>query len=123
MLTTEIKKNLLNNEYTEILADVYADECKISFQTKRYIETIENYEKIYGTDDVMICSAPGRSEICGNHTDHQHGEILAAAINLDAIAVVSKSDDGICKYRGCEEYGGGGPQGRRVGRRFYDAMP
>ncbi len=38
-------------------------------------------------------SAPGRSEIGGNHTDHQHGEVLATSINLDAIAIVKKLPD------------------------------
>lgn len=97
MRTTEIKQNLKNGEYADILLDVYVDESKISYQTERYLDAIENYEKIYGEGDVIICSAPGRSEICGNHTDHQHGEILAAAINLDAIAVVGKTDSCECK--------------------------
>ena len=44
---------------------------------------------------MIICSAPGRSEVGGNHTDHQQGEILAAAINLDAIAIVGETDDNL----------------------------
>ena len=42
-----------------------------------------------------IYSAPGRSEVGGNHTDHQYGKVLAASINLDAIAIVAKTDDSI----------------------------
>ena len=47
----------------------------------------------FGSDDVEIYSAPGRSEVGGNHTDHQNGEILAASINLDAIGIVKKTTD------------------------------
>ena len=38
--------------------------------------------------DLRYFSAPGRVEVCGNHTDHQHGRVLAAAINLEAAAAV-----------------------------------
>ena len=38
-------------------------------------------------EDVIIVSAPGRTEVGGNHTDHQHGQVLAASINDDAIAI------------------------------------
>ena len=50
---------------------------------------------MYGDTDVEIYSAPGRSEVGGNHTDHQHGCVLAAAVNLDAIAVVGRVDNKI----------------------------
>ncbi|MBQ1574420.1 MAG: galactokinase, partial [Clostridiales bacterium] len=46
-----------------------------------------------GTEPEAIFSAPGRTEVGGNHTDHQHGEVLAASINKDAIAIVSKRSD------------------------------
>ena len=57
---------------------------------ERYLDAIEHFEKLYGEQDVEIYSAPGRTEIGGNHTDHQNGKVLAAAIDLDAIAVVGK---------------------------------
>ena len=49
--------------------------------------------KDFGDTEVSIFSAPGRSEVGGNHTDHQHGQVLAASINLDAIAIVAKTSD------------------------------
>lgn len=104
MLTTTIKEEFKKGNLNELILDIYADESKTDYQVSRYIKAIEEYEKIYGVKDVQICSAPGRSEICGNHTDHQHGEILAAAINLDAMAVVAKTDDGICRITS-EGYG------------------
>lgn len=44
-----------------------------------------------------IFSAPGRTEICGNHTDHQNGEVLAASVNLDTIGIVKKTYDNVIR--------------------------
>ena len=56
-------------------------------------KTIEKFIDLYGdTGSHAFIAHLGRSEVCGNHTDHQHGEVLAAAINLDIIAVVAKDD-------------------------------
>lgn len=85
--TTEWKKELQGDGYNQRLADIYIDERQISYQKDRYTKAIERFEAQYGEGPVVIYSAPGRSEVGGNHTDHQHGEILAASINLDAIAV------------------------------------
>lgn len=85
--TIEWKKELQGNGYNQRLADIYIDERQISYQKDRYTKAIERFEAQYGEGPVVIYSAPGRSEVGGNHTDHQHGEILAASINLDAIAV------------------------------------
>lgn len=104
MQTSKIKEELNQGELNQFLLDIYADEARIPYQVNRYIKAVEEYEKLYGAGEIIICSAPGRSEICGNHTDHQHGEILAAAINLDAIAVVGIRDDGLCKITS-EGYG------------------
>lgn len=61
-------------------------------QRKRYFYTLEQYEILFGPGEAELYSAPGRTEIGGNHTDHQHGRVLAAAVNLDTIAVVGFSD-------------------------------
>lgn len=85
--TAEWKKRLREDEYKEHFLDIYVDENQLEYQKNRYIKAIERFESLYGEAEVAIYSAPGRSEVGGNHTDHQHGEILAASINLDAIAV------------------------------------
>ena len=92
MNTVELKKLFAGGQYDELLMDIYLDESKIEYQKGRYVKAIEKFETLYGEADVEIYSAPGRSEISGNHTDHQHGEVLAASINLDAIAIVKKND-------------------------------
>lgn len=91
--TTELKKNLQEGAYDDVLLDIYVDADVLPYQKERYVATIETYEKLYGADAVEIYSAPGRSEVGGNHTDHQHGEVLATSINLDAIAIVKKLPD------------------------------
>ena len=90
--TAELKKQFSNKEFDNLLTDIYLDDSKIEYQRNRYVKAIEKFEALYGEAEVEIYSAPGRSEVSGNHTDHQHGEVLAASINLDAIAVVKKND-------------------------------
>lgn len=93
METRRIISEIENGNYDNLFSDIYVDEDKISYQKQRYVNAIESYIEEFGEDDVEIYSAPGRSEVGGNHTDHQHGEILAASINLDAIGIVKKTDD------------------------------
>ena len=65
----------------------------IEHQAERMIEAIEKFEEKYGSDrDIYILSVPGRSEILGNHTDHNHGKVMAGAINRDIISIVAKND-------------------------------
>ena len=85
-------QEFVTGTYDHLLTDIYIDSSRISYQKQRYINAIKQYEEIFGYGDIEIYSAPGRSEIGGNHTDHQHGEVLAASINKDAIAVVGKID-------------------------------
>ena len=89
---TELINDLKNNKYDELLNDLYVDESLLEYQRNRYVAAVEKYISLYGDNEVEIYSAPGRSEVGGNHTDHQHGCVLAAAINLDAIAVVGKTE-------------------------------
>lgn len=88
MNTQELKKDFASGKYDTLLTDIYIDAAQTAYQTKRYIAAIDCYENAFGEDDIAIYSAPGRSEVGGNHTDHQHGEVLAASINNDAIAIV-----------------------------------
>ncbi len=95
MNTKELLKGLRNHEFDKRLTDLYVDESVLAHQVERFIAAIEKYEELYGEDDVVIYSAPGRSEVGGNHTDHQHGRVLATSINLDAIGVVGRRADTI----------------------------
>ncbi len=64
-----------------------ADEAK-----KRYAKVIEGYEKAFGDSDLKLFSSPGRTEISGNHTDHNHGRVLAGSINLDCVGAAAKNE-------------------------------
>ena len=85
-----LKEELLQGKYSQLFKEIYLDESMLEYQSKRYADAITEFEKLYGEKEVEVYSAPGRSEVCGNHTDHQLGRVLATSINLDAIAVVSK---------------------------------
>ena len=90
--TVDLKELFANGDYDNLLTDIYLDTSRIEYQKERYIKALERFEELYGEAEVEIYSAPGRSEVSGNHTDHQRGEVLAASINLDAIAIVKKND-------------------------------
>lgn len=97
----EVIVNIRNNQYQDSFEKMYGkDEETIINQKIRYINAIETFEEIFpDCNDISIFSAPGRTEICGNHTDHQRGQVLAAAINLDAIAVVSFHEDKVIRIQ------------------------
>lgn len=95
--TKSIISKIQSGDFDDRLLDIYVDENVLEYQKERYVKAIKSYEELYGEDEVEIYSAPGRSEVGGNHTDHQRGQVLACGLNLDVIAIVSKSDDGIIK--------------------------
>lgn len=97
MNTKILAEELKSQRYQERLQEIYVDTGVLAYQTERYGRAIKKFEELYGEQDAEIYSAPGRSEVGGNHTDHQHGEVLAASINLDAIAVVSRTEDNVIR--------------------------
>jgi len=65
-------------------------------QQARYSALIEKFRGLYpGESEMELFSSPGRTEVCGNHTDHNGGRVLAAAVDLDIAAAVSKTGDGL----------------------------
>jgi len=93
MQTKEMIKTIQDGGLDERILDIYVDATKLKYHKERYIRAIELFETHYGAGEAEIFSAPGRSEVGGNHTDHQHGEVLAASINLDTIGIVRKTED------------------------------
>lgn len=89
VLMNEFKEGI----YESLLKDIYVDDSVLEYQKERYIKALNQYEEIFGKEEVEIYSAPGRSEVGGNHTDHQYGKVLATSINLDAIAVTARTGD------------------------------
>ncbi|MBE6572985.1 MAG: galactokinase [Ruminococcaceae bacterium] len=92
MNTKELIQAINDNKLNDTFALLYG-EAKLELNKARYIEAIKEFETLYGECEVSLFSVPGRSEISGNHTDHNHGRVIAASIDLDIIAVASKRDD------------------------------
>lgn len=86
----DLYKMLKNGEMDQSLIQTGCED--INAYRTRATEVMNGFEKTFGVKEdtlAALCSAPGRTEICGNHTDHQHGHVLAAAVNLDFLACVS----------------------------------
>jgi len=80
----------INGGNNPLFHELYgADLSALKEQADRYASLMSEFEKTYGTDDVSLFSSPGRTEIGGNHTDHNYGRVLAGAVNLDNIAVAA----------------------------------
>ena len=92
MRATKLLEDFKNNQYNNMLLDLYADDKLLDYQNNRFQKAISKFIELYGDNHVEIYSGAGRSEVGGNHTDHQHGCVLAASINLDAIGIVSKQE-------------------------------
>ena len=82
-----------SGKYNGIFTELYGEE-NIKAQEARYIKVVNEFAKLFGGDrEISLFSVAGRSEISGNHTDHNYGKVLAASINLDIIAAASPRDD------------------------------
>ena len=87
----------IENGALDAYAHLYGD---LALQKARYIDAIKSFVAIYGDErDVYLYSVPGRTEVQGNHTDHNHGCVLAAAIDRDIVAVVSPSENGVIRLK------------------------
>ncbi|MCQ2481513.1 MAG: galactokinase family protein, partial [Clostridia bacterium] len=99
-----LRENIKAGKYDAAFAPIYKAE-DIEAQKARYIRVSTEFDEIYGGDrEVSVFSAPGRTEIGGNHTDHNHGKVLAGGVDLDAIAVAAKNDENIVRIKS-EGYG------------------
>lgn len=95
MQANELKK-LIREGALEGYAHLYSD---LSREAERFIAAIDKFCERFGGDrEISIFSVPGRSEISGNHTDHNHGCVLAGAIDRDIIAVAAKNEDGVIRF-------------------------
>lgn len=89
MNTTELINKISNGEFDAAFTRLYG-EAKIAKAKERYTAALTRYAEIYGeSEGIRLFSVPGRSEISGNHTDHNRGKVLAAAVDLDIIAVAA----------------------------------
>lgn len=98
MNINNIKDNINSSASDKLFSELYGSQT--DRQKKRYCEAVDEFKKIFPDyDDVSVYSAPGRTEIGGNHTDHQNGQVLAAAVNLDIIAIAAFHDEPVIRIK------------------------
>lgn len=87
--STLLLQKIWDGFYDRAFSLLYGEDA-IAAQRARYAKTVEGFVETFGDSDgeLLLFSAPGRTEIGGNHTDHNHGRVLAGSVNLDIIAVV-----------------------------------
>ena len=91
-------RRLNDDAFEARLKTLYGEE-QLAAQKERYAELIRRHEECFGeTEKLFLVSAPGRTEIGGNHTDHNNGRVLAASVNLDALCAVSPRTDSAVRF-------------------------
>ena len=99
---TKIKELVekINEGINPVFTELYGNNAEdLNAQADRYADLMAEFEKTFGSDDVALFSSPGRTEIGGNHTDHNYGRVLAGAVNLDNIAVAAANDSNTIRIK------------------------
>jgi len=88
------KQELSDGVHAARLASLYCcSPAETASEAARYTAVLDGLEKTFGSHaEAGLYSAPGRTEIGGNHTDHQHGRVLAGSVNIDMIAAAAPND-------------------------------
>ena len=97
--SAQLIQQITAGQWDPVLQRLYGT-AALARQRQRYCAALEQFELYFGPGrQVRMYSAPGRAELGGNHTDHQHGYGLAAAVTLDLIAVASPNPDGYVRVK------------------------
>jgi galactokinase len=100
MSKIEVLNQKLNNGNNPIFKKMYGEDATVlAAQSERYAELMNVFQAKFGTDDISLFSSPGRTEIGGNHTDHNYGRVLAGAVNLDNIAVAAPNGTNVVRIQ------------------------
>ena len=88
------KQELSDGVHAARLASLYCcAPAETASEAARYTAVLDGLEKTFGShSEAGLYSAPGRTEIGGNHTNHQHGRVLAGSVNIDMIAAAAPND-------------------------------
>ncbi len=91
----QLLHKLSSGDYDDILLPLNAfDSSNLVAYKERIISCINEFSNLFGDEgEISLFSAPGRTEIGGNHTDHQHGCVIAASVNLDVVAIARPRND------------------------------
>ena len=97
MKIQDFQDNVTCGGFYNIFTKIYKPQ-DIESQKSRYMSAVEKFTALYpNRNDIHVYSAPGRTEIDGNHTDHQHGCVIAGAVDLDVIGVAAFHDENIIR--------------------------
>ena len=100
MTAAELKKTILEGGIDSALTDgLSVSPEAVPAQRERYARAADAFLAKYGDGELSLYSVGGRSEISGNHTDHNHGRVIAASVNLDILAVAKPTDDGVIRIQ------------------------
>ena len=83
---------LLESGQADVLMGELYGEGKIEENKARYCDLVSKFKDTFGDEEILMFSSPGRTEISGNHTDHNHGKVLAGSINLDCVGIAAKNN-------------------------------
>ncbi|MBQ9783521.1 MAG: galactokinase [Clostridia bacterium] len=99
MNTAQLKAHIAAGGINQVLTHIYGAQA-LEAQQARYCKAIDEFAAIYGADrEITLYSVAGRSELSGNHTDHNHGCVVAASIDLDIIAVAAERADSVIRIK------------------------
>ena len=85
---TALQQTIRGGGYDAVFAALYGAD-RVSAQRARYERLLDGFIAVYGDRETALFSVPGRTEVSGNHTDHQHGRVLAGSVNIDMIAAAA----------------------------------
>lgn len=91
---TSIDEITCSSEFEKTVTHLYGS---AEGQTERYKNLYLAHVENFNLTEGEFFSSPGRIEVIGNHTDHNHGKVLTAAISVDTLAFVTKTDDNIVR--------------------------
>lgn len=99
MKIQDFQDNVTCGGFDNIFANIYKPQ-DIESQKSRYMSAVEKFTALYpNRNDIHVYSAPGRTEIGGNHTDHQHGCVIAGAVDLDVIGIAAFHNENIIRIK------------------------
>lgn len=91
MKATELIKSIENGSYDRVFSSLYPNK-DLSDRKERIINLAKDFCQLYGDMETVLFSVPGRTELIGNHTDHNNGKVIAASVDIDIIAIAAKCE-------------------------------
>ena len=100
-LNLSLLNDIQNGTFDGVLAELYTS-SNLSKARARAIHTAESFQTAFSPDpgvSAMLYSGPGRTEIGGNHTDHQHGHVLCGSVDMDMLACAAPNGKHVIRIR------------------------